>query len=421
MEIVASRDICILCREILRLINKKITDHSSRVGYILYCMLKCEDKYEDYELAEYALLGMLHDIGAFKVEADSDVLKFDMTDVMPHSIYGSLFMKYISPLGDDRSKVLMYHHIDYKQLADVKFEYKDIANYLNIANMVDIYNNSIGDRFDYNRLSGYVGTKFSQQAFDLCAQAQKKYDLFDKLKLGKYTSELDEVFSNIMLSDAEKTKFVEMLMYISGFRDEYNVINTVTSTCVATEIAERMGETFSEEDMSILYYASILHDVGMLTVPLEIIEAPRKLTPEELAVMRQHVMVTDNLLRGRINEKVADVILAHHERGDGSGYPNKIDSSKMNTLMRILQVADTVTGLTCERAYHTPKPKDTVIRILNDEVDHNRFGKNIVMTFCSFYDEIMDVVQRRAKGITTNWSTVNKQYEMVKKTLGKKA
>ena len=55
MEIVRSRDICVLCREILRLINRKIMDHSSRVGYILYCMLRCEEKYEDYELAEFAL------------------------------------------------------------------------------------------------------------------------------------------------------------------------------------------------------------------------------------------------------------------------------------------------------------------------------------------------------------------------------
>jgi len=420
MEIVASRDICVLCREILRLINKKISDHSARVGYILYCMMECEGRYEDYELAEFALLGMLHDIGAFKVETDSDILKFDMTDVMPHSIYGSLFMKYISPLGDERSKVLMYHHIDYKQLVDVDFEYKEVANFLNLANMVDIYNTSIGDRFDYTRLKNYVGTKFSQQAFDLCAQAQVKHELFNKLKLGKYREELDEIFSNIMLSDQEKTKFVEMLMYISGFRDEYNVINTVTTTCVATEIAERMGEDFTQEELSTLYYASILHDVGMLSVPLEIIEAPRKLTPEELETMRQHVSVAENLLRGRINDAVADVILAHHERGDGSGYPNHIDSSKMNTIMRILQVADTVTGLTCQRAYHPSKPKDAVIRILNDDVNHNRFGKNIVSTFVNFYDEIMEVVNRRAKEITINWSTVNKQYEMVKRTLVKK-
>ena len=418
MEIVRSRDICVLCREILRLINKKITDHSSRVGYILYCMLRCEEKYEDFELAEFALLGMLHDIGAFKVDADSDVLTFDMSNVMPHSIYGSLFMKYLSPLGDERSKILMYHHIDYSQLEDVKLENKAIANYLNLANMVDIYNNSIGSRFDYLRLKNYIGKKFSKESFELCAQAQKKYEIFEKLKSGKYREELDEVFEHMMLSDGEKNKFIELLMYISGFRDETNVINTVTSTCVAMQIAERMREV-NEEDQNVLYYASILHDVGMLSVPTEIIEAPRKLTSEEIKTMRRHVEVTENLLRGRINDRVADVVLAHHERGDGSGYPNKLEYTQLNMPMRILQVADTVTGLTCERPYHEPRGKDAVISILKNEVDHNRFHRGVVMTFVNNYDDIMAVVAKRTREITVNWSTLNRQYQNIKGTLKK--
>ncbi len=393
-------------------------DHSSRVGYILYCMLRCEEKYEDFELAEFALLGMLHDIGAFKVDADSDVLTFDMTNVMPHSIYGSLFMKYLSPLGDERAKILMYHHIDYSQLSDVKLENKNIANYLNLANVVDIYNNSIGAKFDYNRFSNYIGTKYSREAFDLCAQAQKKFEIFDKLKNKSYKEELDEVFEHMMLSDGEKNKFIELLMYISGFRDEMNVINTVTSTFVAMEIADRMRE-ISDEDKNVLYYASILHDVGMLTVPTEIIEAPRKLTPEEIKVMRLHVDVTDNLLRGRVNDRVADVVLAHHERGDGSGYPNHTEYTSHNMPMRILQVADTVTGLTCERPYHEPRGKEAVISILKNEVDHNRFHRGVVMAFVNNYDDIMAVVARRTKEITVNWSTLNKQYQTIKGTLKK--
>lgn len=418
IEIVRSRDICVLCREILRLINRKIMDHSSRVGYILYCMLRCEEKYEDYELAEYALLGMLHDIGAFKVDADSDVLTFDMTNVMPHSIYGSLFMKYLSPLGDERSKILMYHHIDYSQLEDVKLENKIIANYLNLANVVDIYNNSIGSRFDYLRLKNYIGTKYSQECFELCAQAQKKFDIFEKLKSGQYKEELDEVFEHMMLSDGEKNKFIELLMYISGFRDEMNVINTVTSTCVAMEIAERLSD-ISDEDKSVLYYASILHDVGMLTVPTDIIDAPRKLTADEIEVMRRHVEVTDNLLRGRVNDRVADVVLAHHERGDGSGYPNHLEYTAINMPMRILQVADTVTGLTCERPYHEARGKEAVISILKNEVDHNRFHRGVVMAFVNNYDDIMAVVQKRTREITVNWSTLNKQYQTIKGTLKK--
>ena len=87
-EIVSSKDLCILIKEVLRLMDKRLIGHGERVGYILSRMLECEGSYEDFELAEFALLGTLHDIGAFKVEKTSEMLKFDLHDYMPHSIYG---------------------------------------------------------------------------------------------------------------------------------------------------------------------------------------------------------------------------------------------------------------------------------------------------------------------------------------------
>ena len=81
--------------------------------------------------------------------------------------------------------------------------------------------------------------------------------------------------------------------------------------------------------------------------------------------------------------------------------------------MRILQVADTVTGLTCERPYHEARGKDAVISILKNEVDHNRFHRGVVTTFVNNYDDIMAVVAKRTKEITVNWSTLNRQYQTI--------
>ena len=419
MEIVSSKDICILCREVLRLIDKRMIDHGARVGYILYRMLQCDGNFEDFEMAEYALLGMIHDIGAYKVEKKADILKFDVTDTMPHSIYGSLFLKYISPMAD-RSKIIMYHHLDYSQLVNVEYyeRHKKIANFLNFASLLDIYNNSMGEKFDYSRLRAYEGTKFSKECFQSFDQAQVKYDIFQRLKSGEWQEDLEAAFEDVLFSDEEKDKFIDVLMYISGFRVEYNVVDTVTSTCVAREIANRMGG-ISGDDMSALYYASLLHDVGMLTVPLEIIDAPRKLTDEEFKTIRKHVEVTELLLRGRVNETVTNIAVSHHERGDGSGYPKKIRAEDMNIPMRILQVADTVTGLTCIRKFRDPKPKDAIISILAEEVRHNRFHRGIVLTFVNNYDEIMSIVNKRSEEVMANWKKLNSQYETVSKSISK--
>lgn len=417
MEIVTSKDICILCREVLRLIDKRVIDHGSRTAYIMYRMLQCSEKYEDFELAEFALFSMIHDIGAYKVEKTSEILKFDVTETLPHSIYGSLFMKYVSPM-EPLSKILMYHHVDYSKLADVNYEHKDVANFLNFASFLDIYNHSMGDRFDYNRMRSYLGKKFSSRCFELFDLAEARYDIFSHLKTEEWRDELDSFYDDIMFSDEEKDKFIDMLMYISGFRVEYNVVDTVTTTCVATEIANRLG-SLSTEEYSALYYASLLHDVGMLTVPLEIIDAPRKLTPEEFNTIRQHVSVTETLLRGRVHDNVTNIAVSHHERCDGSGYPKKIRNVEMNMPMMILQVADTVTGLTCIRKFREPKSKDAVISILTDEVNHNRYHHGVVMAFINNYDNIMEIVQKRSNEVMGNWKKLNSQYEVVKKSLVK--
>ena len=418
MEIVSSRDICILCREVLRLIDRRLIDHGSRVAYILYRMLQCRGGYEDYEIAEYSFLAMLHDIGAYKVEKTSDMLEFETKNYMPHSIYGSLFLKYISPMAE-RSKIIMYSHIDYSQLVEIDFPDRDIANFINFAGRVDMYNNSLGTRFDYSKLRVYEGIKYSKQAFDLFDQASVKYDIFHKIRSGEYKDEMNALFKCIIFSDEEKQKYIEMLMYISGFRDEYNVINTVTSALIAMEIAEKMG-TLSEEDKTSLYYAAILHDVGMLTVPLDIINAPRSLTTEEVSEMRKHVEVVELLLRGRVSDKITNIAVSHHERADGSGYPAGTQNQDMTMPMRILQVADTVTGLTCRRNYHSPKPRQAVISILNDEVNHNKFHRSVVLAFINNYDEIMAKVEKLSEKILATWSKLNEQYCQVTGTLSNK-
>ncbi len=398
--------------------DKRLIDHGERVGFILQCMLDCEGGYEDFELAEYALLGTLHDIGAYKVEKTSEMLKFDITDYMPHSIYGYLFMKYISPYGE-KSRILMYSHIDYTNLVTTDFAEKNISNYINLAGRFDLYKNSLGTKFDYNKLRVYQGTKYSTKSFELMDMALKKHDIINKLNTKEYKKELEESFENLMFSDEEKEAYVMMLMYISGFRDEINVINTITSLIVSQEIANIMGG-FTEEEMEDLYFGVLLHDVGMLTVPPEITDAPRRLTDEEMNTMRRHVSVVETLLKDRVSQEVYDIAVSHHERLDGSGYPHHLRGEDMNMSQKILQVADTVTGLTAERVYRKPKNKESVIAILTDEANHNKFRMDIVQTFINNYDGIMDKVNERSKTILEMFHKLKKQYEQVSKALIKK-
>ncbi len=417
IETISSKDICKIILETLRIIDKRLIAHGERVAYIISRMLMCKEGYEEYEIAEYAFISALHDIGAFKVESGKDMLDFDVAHPMKHSIYGYLFMKYASPI-EDRSKILMYSHIDEPQLRDVQFEGKEVSEFVNLAGRYDLFHNSLGDRFGIQNLRAYEGKKYSPKSIDLLELALKKYDIEAKFKDESFKEELTELWKGLLFSDEEKQDYIRMLIYISGFRDEYNVINTMTSTMVSKEIALRM-ESFTEGELRELDLGCALHDVGMLVVPEEIINAPRKLTDEEMNVVRSHVTVVENVLKGRVSDNILRIALGHHERLDGSGYPRGKSNEDISKGERVLQVADTITALTCDRPYHPPKSKETVCRILQDEMDHNKFDRVVVMTFINNYDDIMQVARTESEKMLKMFKELKERYEKVKSTLMK--
>ena len=329
---------------------------------------------------------------------------------MPHSIYGSLFMRYLSPMGE-RAKILLYHHVDYVQLKEIDYEYKNIANLIGLAERIDLYNIAIGKNFNYKLLSKYENKKYSAEAFQLFHQAEVKYDVFAKLASGEYLHELDELFGYIIFNNEEKKQYMELLMYTIGFRSEYAVVDTVTTVCICEEIATLLR--ISAEDKEKLYYAALLHDVGMLAIPSAIIDAPRALTPAEITKMRTHVNIAESVLKQYLDPEVLEIAVAHHERSNGSGYFRGLKEENMNVMQMILQVADTVTGMTNQRSYRVAKSKDFVINVLEDETNHGRFNKNIVKVFCKNYDIIMNKVARESERILLTHKKLNAQYNMI--------
>ena len=143
MEYIRSKDIFLLMRDIMKMINPTLMEHGSRVAYIVYKMLQEEGRYEEFELADIVMVATMHDIGAYKTEKEriNDLLHYEPRDNMAHSIYGHLFFKYLSPLPD-MSKVLMYHHMDYDKLKDTEKaeHFNDIAGSFKPRSPAYLYN-----------------------------------------------------------------------------------------------------------------------------------------------------------------------------------------------------------------------------------------------------------------------------------------
>ncbi len=119
MSVISSKDVYQIIRKTLGIINNKIMNHGEITGYILYKMMEYENtyteqNYTEQELVDYTMLGILHDIGLYKEDNVKKVADFETKNLWPHSIYGFLFLKYLSPIGD-RAEIVLYHHLDYNR------------------------------------------------------------------------------------------------------------------------------------------------------------------------------------------------------------------------------------------------------------------------------------------------------------------
>lgn len=412
MEYIRSKDIFLLMRDIMKLINPVLMEHGSRVAYIVYKMLQEEGKYEEFELADIVMVSTMHDIGAYKTEKAriSDMLQYETRDNMAHSIYGYLFFKYLSPLPD-LAKIIMYHHRDYDKLKDSEYEYKEVAAYVNIAEKIDIYSQTMGAQFNPRMFQKQAGTKLSAAGLDRFYQCDDKYGILDKIKSGEFKQELDEIVEYMLFSNEDKKRFLEMVMYCLGLDREAMVIDTITAICICDEICQMMF--LPEQEREILYYATLIHDIGMLAIPKEIVCAPRKFKKEEIKIVRTHIQLAEKQLGQKMKSEVLDVALAHHERGDGSGYPNHLKDGQISLHQGILQMVDVVSALVSKRSWRDAMPKERVIGLLNEDAAKKRLKQQIVTMFVNSYDEIMEHVKKETAGILKMYQTLNLQYQQV--------
>lgn len=136
--------------------------------------------------------------------------------------------------------------------------------------------------------------------------------------------------------------------------DDYTYAHSVNVAVICCVIGVGMG--LDEENLLGLVTAALLHDLGKLSIPSEILNKPGRLTPEEYQIMKSHATVSYELLRERwdVSAQVKSAVLSHHENVDGSGYPQGIEGAEQTLFTRILHVADVYDALVSKRPYKEP-------------------------------------------------------------------
>jgi putative nucleotidyltransferase with HDIG domain len=167
-------------------------------------------------------------------------------------------------------------------------------------------------------------------------------------------------------------------------RDRETGGHTLRVTALAVELARAMG--MPEEQIVHLRRGALLHDIGKMAIPDEILHKPGPLTPEEMAVMRRHPQYAYELLWPiEYLRPALDIPYCHHERWDGGGYPRGLRGEEIPLAARIFAVVDVWDALSSERPYRPAWPPEQVRAYLRAEAGR-QFDPTVVEVFLRLLD-----------------------------------
>jgi len=160
---------------------------------------------------------------------------------------------------------------------------------------------------------------------------------------------------------------INVLIAALEMKDPYTAGHQQRSANVACAIAQEMG--LAQDIIEGINIASTIHDVGNLSIPVEILIKPSKLTGKEYSKVKEHARAGYEMFKDvELPWPLAEIIYQHHERIDGSGYPRRLKGNKILLEARILAVADVVDAMSTRRPYRASLGLDAAL----EEIEKNR-------------------------------------------------
>ena len=154
-------------------------------------------------------------------------------------------------------------------------------------------------------------------------------------------------------------KIIQALARTIDAKDRYTNGHSLRVAEYSKEIARRMGKSAKEQDT--IYYAGLLHDVGKIRIPVEVINNPGALSDEEFEQIKIHPVTSYHILKDIFDDpNIKNGAKFHHERYDGTGYPNGLKGENIPEVARIIGVADSYDAMASNRSYRKYLPQSVI-------------------------------------------------------------
>ncbi|PLT30404.1 HD domain-containing phosphohydrolase [Peribacillus deserti] len=181
-------------------------------------------------------------------------------------------------------------------------------------------------------------------------------------------------FHYVSASVGELTKVLKQIEE----KDHYTYSHSVRVQAYSLRIAKELQ--LSKDILENLYFASVYHDVGKIHIPEDILNKPGKLTPEEFEILKKHSADGCQMVKSTYYSHIGEIILQHHERLDGSGYPSGLMGGEISLEAQIIGIADTFDAMVSDRVYRKGMDPEIAINEIKS-LKNRHYEANIVDAF----------------------------------------
>jgi HD-GYP domain-containing protein (c-di-GMP phosphodiesterase class II) len=388
-------DLAICISDACDLVSPVLANHHKQVAYIAFSIGN-EMGLEDYRLNDLVLAGAIHDVGALALGERMDLMDFDLVDTNKHARVGYNLLRQFKPT-ERIAEIILHHHHHWDGSNDDGVPEGNVMVESDILHLADriasliIHTKNIISQFEaiLQEILKYRRTLFGP---DICnafvSLSKKEYFWLDTISPTIYRTLRQRTRMHSLALDLSLLNdFALIFARIIDFRSRFTATHSAGVAETARKLAELIG--FSRRECRYIHIAGLLHDLGKLAVPRDILEKPDRLTKAEFDVIKTHTYHTYRILDTLDSFDVINTWAAfHHERIDASGYPFHHDGDDLSLGSRIMCVSDIFTAISEDRPYRSGMSPEKVIEIITSMAADNSIDDDIVALLKANFDAV---------------------------------
>lgn len=373
----------------LDLVGVDHVHHGKRVAFMAAECAKALN-WSDQQTDELFQAAILHDCGVSNTSVHAKLVQFEWEREKEHCKLGAKILK-DTPVLSHLSDIVLYHHTHWSELKhlDIPENIKLKANCIYMVDRVDVSvvdfcstepNILLGKEKIRQKIFAKKNDWFHPELVDIFMQVSDSDVFWLDLERGHVSGYVltwvaHDLTQKIDFDDLKS--IAKIFSYIVDAKSRYTREHSDGVASLSRYLAEKLN--LPEATCDIIELAGLLHDIGKLRVPDEIIDKPSKLTDKEYLTMKRHSFDTYNILKQvKGFEQMSEWASDHHERVDATGYPHHKGKNDLSTEARIIAVADVFQALAQRRPYRKDLPPVEILAILKEQANSGHLDKGIV-------------------------------------------